>query len=57
MASLPNADSTKERIEAKIRRLKAAIAAAEGDTTTPDKRAMANLCQALISANRFLYID
>ncbi|MBO12259.1 MAG: hypothetical protein CMJ68_16035 [Planctomycetaceae bacterium] len=29
----------------------------KGDTTTPDKRAMANLCQALISANRFLYID
>jgi mono/diheme cytochrome c family protein len=29
----------------------------KGDTTTPEKRAMASLCQALISANRFLYID
>ena len=29
----------------------------KGDAATPGKRAMASLCQALISANRFLYID
>jgi hypothetical protein len=27
------------------------------DSATPGKLAMASLCQALISANRFLYID